>query len=114
MLFTLAHFKPFGPGRPLIVPDSSVAETFTHFDFSERSRMIMKNWEDTHKCEDERDAERLRKRASLTAENLTMTNSISKALFNLDPEEIDVLKDFPPAKTLLLFKLSVSSNNHPG
>jgi hypothetical protein len=60
-LFMLAHFKPFSKESPLWNKEIGVNETFKCFHFSTTAQQIMHNWEAIHECEDERDAERLRK-----------------------------------------------------
>jgi hypothetical protein len=50
----------------------------------------MKNWEACHECEDDDDAERLRKRAALTAESIAMTTSINQTLMNFESENHDL------------------------
>ena len=89
--FALAHFKPFGPSNPLVTTGSCINDTYNNFTFSSRSKYVMKNWEDAHECEDQQDAERLRKRAALTTESLAMTKAINKTLSDLDVDDIDVL-----------------------
>ncbi|KAF5343799.1 hypothetical protein D9758_016212 [Tetrapyrgos nigripes] len=56
-LFSLAHFKPFGPQMPLIA--SSIDQEFESYQFSPFSQRVISNWEAIHECEDERDAERI-------------------------------------------------------
>jgi len=90
-LFALAHFKPFGPSDPFVMSGSCIDDTYDKFAFTEQSKYVMNNWEDTHECEDQRDAERLRKRAALTAESLAMTETINRSLCDLEMEDIDVL-----------------------
>jgi SpoVK/Ycf46/Vps4 family AAA+-type ATPase len=68
----------------------TLEHTFKNFTFSPRSREIMDNWEAVHECQDERDAERLQKRAALTAQSLALTKLLSKALNLLDADEVDV------------------------
>jgi hypothetical protein len=65
-LFVLAHLKPFSITQPLITNTKSPKETFESTLFSDQSLQIMKNWEAVHECEDERDAERIRKRQAQT------------------------------------------------
>lgn len=75
MLFTLAHFKPF---HVSFIDDTSCLEDiFRSYPFSDRSLSIMNNWEEIHKCEDERDHERLRKREAATSECVAMTNTLA-------------------------------------
>ena len=75
-LFMLAHFKPFSEESPLWNKEIGVNETFKQFHFSATAQKIMHNWEAIHECEDERDAERLRKRAACLEESSTLTNSL--------------------------------------
>ena len=89
-LFALAHFKPFSNVIPFIQPGMTLEHTFKNFTFSPHRREIMDNWEVVHECQDKRDAERLWKRAALTAQSLTLTKSLSKALNLLDADEVDV------------------------
>ena len=89
-LFALAHLKPFSNCVPFIEAGRTLEYTFKKFPFSPRSREIMNNWESVHECQDERDAERLRKRAALTAQSLVMTKSLNKVLNLPDSEEVDV------------------------
>ena len=63
------------------------------FSFSERSRVIMQNWEDIHECKDERDDERLRKKAALTSESIAMTNSITQSSRNIGSDEDIIFSD---------------------
>jgi gas vesicle protein len=72
----LAHFKPFSKESPLWNKEIGVNETFKHFHFSTTAQQIMHNWEAIHECEDERDAERLRKRTACLQESSTLTNSL--------------------------------------
>ncbi len=44
-----------------------------------------------HEREDERDSERLRKRAALTAESIAMTNALSEKNQYMDPNDVDVV-----------------------
>jgi hypothetical protein len=61
-IFMLAHFKPFSLSNPLIEPGVSFSTLFKSYQFAALARRIMKNWEDIHECEDERDADRLRRK----------------------------------------------------
>lgn len=90
-LFTLAHFKPFSQVNPLIPSDSSVEDVFNSYAFTPRNLAIMKHWEAVHECEDERDAERLRRQARLSTAN--KSHGVSTA--QLD-DEVDV----PPMLSL--------------
>jgi hypothetical protein len=93
MLFVLAHFKPFHISLPLIDKKKSLEDTYRSFNFSKRSKRIMMNWEEIHECQDERDEERLRKRANLTTESMAITNSLAlndPNLSFLEPDDVDV------------------------
>ena len=52
-LFTLTHFKPFGLCNLLLEENMSVEDTYAWYTFSKQSRLRMRNWKATHKCEDE-------------------------------------------------------------
>jgi hypothetical protein len=86
-LFVLAHFKPFSITQPLIPSGDSCDNIFRTYSFSDRSFKVIKNWNATHECEDERDAERLRKRAAATRESAAMTASV--AFPELNDEDIE-------------------------
>jgi hypothetical protein len=75
-LFMLAHFKPFSKESPLWDKQLGVNEAFKHFHFSTAAQKTMHNWEAIHECEDERDAERLRKQTACLQESSTLTNSL--------------------------------------
>lgn len=64
-LFMLAHFKPFSRSNPLIKEGENVVTEFSTFTFSGGGMRIMDNWEAMHECEDERDAERIRKQTKV-------------------------------------------------
>jgi len=83
----LAHFKPFSSEFPLIEKNKTVQSTFNDFSFSEKSRLVMKNWEAIYACKDERDADRLHKRAALAKESQALTCSMA---FGNDDDLIDV------------------------
>ena len=75
-LFVLAHFKPFSISQPLIPSGKSCDDVFRTHSFSDQSLKVIKNWNAIHECEDERDAERLRKQNAATRESAAMTASI--------------------------------------
>lgn len=60
-LFALSHFKPFSCDIPLFNRDEDPEDVFNAYAFSDYSQSIMINWEAIHECEDEWDADRLRK-----------------------------------------------------
>lgn len=88
-MFALAHFKPFSSQRPILLPTLSFKATFDSFIFTSQSRAILDNWEAIHECEDERDADRLRKRDSQTKESQAMTNAMT-ALFDDETSDISL------------------------
>ena len=90
-LFALAHFKLFGPSNPFVMSGSCIDDTYDKFAFSEQSKYVMNNWEDTHACEDQQDAERLRKRVALIVESFVMTKTLNRSLCDLEIDDIDVL-----------------------
>jgi hypothetical protein len=83
-LFVLAHFKPFGVTQPLIPPGESCNDLFHTYPFSNRHLEAIKNWNATHECEDERDAERLRKQAAATRESAAMTAAVAFPELNVE------------------------------
>jgi hypothetical protein len=74
----LAHFKPFSLNNRLINGCDWKAE-YESYKFQMAHTQIMKNWNAIHECEDERDADRLRKRDKATAESKTMTAAVLKS-----------------------------------
>ena len=64
MIFMLAHFIPFSASDALDLQHQTLATYFEAAPFSDRSRLVMKNWDAIHECEDERDSERLQKQRS--------------------------------------------------
>jgi hypothetical protein len=78
-LFCLAHFKPFDASTSLIGVNEDVVDIYKKYAFSDQSRRVMVNWEVIHECEDERDADRLRKQALTTAESKALSLSLSLA-----------------------------------
>lgn len=96
-LFVLAHFKPFSATRPLLSNTKTVEEVFKHFTFGDRHLRIIENWEAVYECQDERDAERLRKRAALTAESRAKTSEF-KTIVGDDDEAAAIDASNPPPK----------------
>jgi hypothetical protein len=72
----LAHFKPFSATNPLIKEGETFTKVFRHYPLSCQSKEIINNWEALNESEDARDAERLKKKAALTAESTSLTKSI--------------------------------------
>ena len=60
----LAHFKPFDVDSPLWNAKIGIENTYKQFKISNRALEIMRNWDVIHECEDQCDADRLKKRAS--------------------------------------------------
>ncbi|KAG2758048.1 hypothetical protein P692DRAFT_20710981, partial [Suillus brevipes Sb2] len=85
-VFALAHFKPFSTLRQLFGEHESAIEAFQAYDFSPRSRKVMQNWDSIHECEDERDADRLRKQTQLAAESKALTSSLAVGSLDDDIE----------------------------
>ena len=90
----LAHFKPFSPELPLIEKNKSIESTFNDFAFSEKLKVIVKNWEVIYECEGERDADQLHKRATLAKES----QSLTQFMVLDDDEIIDVSSEIMTAK----------------
>jgi hypothetical protein len=103
-LFVLAHFKPFSYSAPLLADNETLEDAFKNFAFSHQSLFRMNNWESVHECQDEHDAERLRKRTALTTESMAMTQALSNILYPTDPEEVDIV---PGRKTSLKTEFDV-------
>jgi len=74
--FVLAHFKPFGTLQPLIPDGETFESIFTNYTLSDAARIIIGNWEATNESEDARDADRMKKKAEITNESRTLTNSL--------------------------------------
>ncbi|KAG2739415.1 hypothetical protein P692DRAFT_20695710, partial [Suillus brevipes Sb2] len=89
------HFKPFSVSIDLLGINEDPIASHEHFPFCPRSREVMSNWEAVHECEDERDADRLRKRVQLTAKNKALTASIG-----VGPEEDEIDFAFPSHSSL--------------
>jgi hypothetical protein len=68
-LFVLTHFKPFSISHHLLDnPSQLFSVAFDDFSFDSSAKSVINNWEAAHECQDEHDAECLRKRAALTKE----------------------------------------------
>ncbi|KAK0431621.1 hypothetical protein EV421DRAFT_1911713 [Armillaria borealis] len=81
--FMLAHFKPFDLDRPLLSSSNVVHAEFQSHNFSSRTRTCMSNWEALYECEDERDAEQMKKRRSLMKNSPLLTHILSDNLEDL-------------------------------
>jgi hypothetical protein len=55
----------------------------------------MLNWDSVHECEDEHDAERLRKRAQLSVESKALTSSLA---VNFNDNDLDFTMPTNPSK----------------
>jgi hypothetical protein len=75
-IFLLAHFKPFGVLQPLIPDGETFESVFTNYMLSDAARMTIENWEATNESEDARDADCMKKKAEITNESCTLTNSL--------------------------------------
>jgi hypothetical protein len=82
-LFVLSHFKPFHNNIPLLAATDTIENVYSSDYFPHYAVDVMKNWEAINECEDERDAERLKKREALTRESQALTKSITA---NFDDE----------------------------
>lgn len=83
-IFALAHFKAFSVSTDLLGVDEDPLVSYARFAFCSRSLEVMKNWEAVYECEDERDADRLRKRAQLTSASKALTASIAMGADDVD------------------------------
>lgn len=90
-LFSLSHFKAFSVSRPLITPEQTLLQVYEEYTFSSFATQVMNNWEAVHECKDERDTERLRKRAALAAKSRYMTSSLMMDSMNdFDADAVEV------------------------
>lgn len=96
-LFMLSHFKPFGVSNPLITTEKSVGCIFSQHIFDTESKTIMANWEAMHECEDERDAERIRKRVHVS-KDVDRALQLETAL--LEDSNLDLTSDLLPIPVL--------------
>ena len=95
-LFVLAHFKPFSAANPLIPHLSNPADVFEAFQFSQNAKRVIHNWEAIHECEDERDADRLRKRAAEATASRNKTQKL--VLSDLTDDASVILNSSPSGK----------------
>ena len=75
-MFALVHFIPFDVDSPLLKPGQTADDVFESPNFTGRHLQILGNWEAIHECQDERDAERMRKRAEKSRESRAMTRAL--------------------------------------
>ena len=75
-MFTLAHFIPFDIDDPLLKPGQTVDDVFEDARFTDRHLQILNNWEAIHECQDERDAERMRRHVEQSRESRVMTRAL--------------------------------------
>jgi len=102
-LFALAHHKPFSLSNPLIEPLSDWSSTYNKYKFTESAKKIMKNWNAIHECEDERDADRLRKRDAATHESKSLTAAIYNSMVKTDEDEEHNFNDSIEGEKLLKY-----------
>ena len=91
-VFALAHFIPFGVDNPLLHPGQNATDVFDSETFSPRHTQILDNWEAIHECQDERDAERMRKRTEKARESRVMTKALHGSIESGDGIEVDVTR----------------------
>ena len=91
-VFALAHFMPFDIDNPLIHPGQTAMEVFNSGEFSHRHLQILDNWEAIHECQDERDAERMRKRTEQARESRAMTRALHGSIEAENETEIDLTR----------------------
>ena len=89
-MFALAHFIPFDVDRPLLQPGQTADDVFKSAQFSDRHLQILDNWESIHECQDERDAERMRKRAEMSRESRAMTRALHGSIEAEQGIDIDI------------------------
>jgi hypothetical protein len=95
-LFILSHFKLFHNDIPLFASTETIEDLYSSYPFSPYALQVMKNWEAINECEDERDAEQLKKREALTRESQALTKFIT-ANFDNELAELN-LHDLNSAK----------------
>jgi hypothetical protein len=118
-IIALAHFKPFSVNQLLLAEGESFDEVFAQFEFSMFNTRILENWEALHECEDERDAERMKKQLSAQKAAKALTHSM-KTIDSTDLLEIDETSSagntgqtVDPKVQSLLQSLVVSEWLHP-
>ena len=75
-IFVLAHFKPFSVSKPLLLQGETYDDAFRKFKPSKSDQYVINNWDAINECEDARDAERIRKKATMAAQSQALTKSI--------------------------------------
>ena len=91
-MFALAHFIPFDIDNPLLKPGQSTDNIFDTVQFTDRHLEILNNWEAIHECQDERDAERIRKRAEKSRESRAMTRALHGSIGAEQEIDVDILQ----------------------
>ena len=91
-MFALVHFIPFDIDDPLLRRGQTATEVFKTAEFSPRHTQILDNWEAIHECQDERDAEHMRKRTELARESRAMTRALHGSIEEGNETEIDMVK----------------------
>jgi hypothetical protein len=91
-MFALAHFVPFDIDHPLLHPGQTATEVFNSNEISSRHLQILDNWEAIHECQDERDAERIRKRTEQARESRAMTRALHGSIEEENETEVDATK----------------------
>ena len=91
-MFALIHFIPFDIENPLLRPGQTATDVFNSSEFSPGHLQILDNWEAIHECQDERDAERMRKRTEQARESRAMTRALHGSVNDGNEVEVDVTK----------------------
>ncbi|THV05582.1 hypothetical protein K435DRAFT_790095 [Dendrothele bispora CBS 962.96] len=104
-LFTLVHFKPFSSQKPLLPqfrPDTkeqTLLSAFNEYEWPECVQQYLKNLEDINECQDQRDAERLRKLANQASERSRIDQEISQRMHahntGAENEEGNIVTELP-------------------
>ena len=98
--FVLAHFKPFSITVHLLNENETWAHAYSNHQFQSHHDFIMKNWDAIHECEDERDAERIKRQSAATQTSKAMTAALyqmddgSDNEINLTPSRRQIERDF--------------------
>ena len=91
-MFALAHFTPFDIENPLLSPGQNATEAFNPNGFSSRHVQILDNWEAIHECQDEQDAEQMRKRTEQARESRALTKTLHGSIKDGDEIEVDATR----------------------
>ena len=106
--FIVAHFVPFSAAKPIDTGGATYKTYLASANLCLRAQAIVKNWGMIHECEDEREAERIRKRQQQTRKRRDVLAELEKQIhpdFYSDPDayplpNLDALLDQVDDSTL--------------